>query len=214
MRKTQIIILALVAAFAFSAVATSSASAVNIFLLNGAEITETIKVSITGEFLLEDMEATGTPDILCSVIWVGTISPKGKTGSVTEMLTLSGSNIENMVSCEDMKGTCEGGAEGVLVTSRELPWLLVADFSDPEAGEATKNPTLEVECKVLGIKIKDSCAGAIGGPPVNEVTGVLFELLENGAVPPLTCTLSGKASGLIVGNLFLTSPSGTVSVSS
>src|ERR1700722_1432914 len=44
-------------------VSASSAYAVQVFLLNGGKIEKSINVTVTGELLLEDMNAPGTPDI-------------------------------------------------------------------------------------------------------------------------------------------------------
>jgi len=212
MKKIRVFSVVLATVAIVSAIAATSALALNKFLLDGAEITREIPVTLTGEFLLEDMGAFGTPDILCSLIWVGTIKVGGKTGSVTEALMLNNENLENMVDCEGQK-TCQGAEN--LLTVLELPWLLVADFSDPEAGEATKEPTLKILCKTAIGNISDTCAGGIGGPAENLANGtVLFELSENELVSPtLNCTTGGLKSGLIVGNVILASIEGQMSVS-
>jgi hypothetical protein len=212
MRKIQITIAAFVVALTVSAIASGSALALNKFLLNGNAITEEIDVTLTGEFLLEDMGAFGTPDVLCSLFWDGTIKPPGKTGFVSEVLMLNGENLENMVDCEGQK-LCMGAEN--LLSVLELPWLLVADFSDPEAGEATKEPTLKLTCKTSLGNMSDTCSGAIGGPATNEEDGnILFELSENELVSPtLNCTIGGAKSGLMVGTVVLSSPAGMMAVS-
>ncbi|HEX5309104.1 MAG TPA: hypothetical protein VFW38_08500 [Solirubrobacteraceae bacterium] len=66
----------------------TSAFALNKFLWNGGEITKETPVTLSAEFLLEDMGAAGAPDVLCSLIWIGSIKVGGKTGLVTEALML------------------------------------------------------------------------------------------------------------------------------
>lgn len=212
MKKIRIFNLALIAVVLVGAFTATSAFALNKFLLNNAEIVREIPVTLTAEFLLEDMGAVGTPDVLCSLIWVGSIKAGGKTGLVTEVLMLNGENLENMVDCEGQK-TCMGAEN--LLSVLELPWLLVADFSDPEAGEATKEPTLKITCKTLFGNITDTCAGGIGGPAENLANGtVLFELSENELVSPtLNCTTGGAKSGLLAGNVILETPEGDLTVS-
>ena len=203
MRKIQIIILALLAAFTFSAVATSSASALNIFLLNGAEIKKETPVKVSGELLVEDTKAGIA--VKCSLVWDGAISENSKNGPINELLNLAGEGKENTVSCAG-ENDCEASHEAS-IKALELPWLLVADFSDPES-KATKEPTLKILCSVLGIKIEDTCAGGIGGKGFNEAAGLLIEMTEAEPLTLLTCTVGGEKVGLVVGNVLITPNAG------
>jgi hypothetical protein len=96
----------------------------------------------------------------------------------------------------------------------ELPWLLVSDFSDPEH-EATKEPTITVVCKTVLGTIEDACHGGIGAFATNEATGILLEFDEDESktTPPLNCSVGGKEEGLLAGDIFISSTSGTLSLS-
>jgi hypothetical protein len=200
MRKIQIICLAVIAAFAFSAVATSSAFALNIFLLNGEEIKKDTEVEVTGELLLEDMKVGAAME--CSLTWDGEISENSKNGPIETLLTLAGESLEDSVKCTDQKD-----CEEALVKALELPWLLVADFSDPE-NKPTKTPTLRLFCKILGIKTEDTCSGSIGGKGFNEPGGLLVEMSETEPLTTLNCTVGGEKEGLVVGDVVISATAG------
>ncbi len=203
MRKHYILCLASVAALVLSAVATSSASALNIFLLNGLEITKETPVKVEGELLFEDTKIGAA--MVCSMNWDGAVSANSKNGPISELLTLAGEGLENSVKCTDQH-LCEGEA---LVKALELPWLLVADFSDPE-NNPTKNPTLKLSCTVLGVKAEDTCAGSIGGKGFNEPGGLLVEMSESEPLTTLNCSIGGTGAGLVVGNVLISANSGEV----
>ena len=189
-------------------VSASSAYAVQVFLLNGGKIEKSINVTVTGELLLEDMNAPGTPDILCSTILDGTLE-SGKKGIVSEMLTLGGVG-GNLVECTDDKSTCSTPVD---VTASNLPWILVSDFSDPEKKEGNE-PRLTVDCNsILGL-VEDTCTGPIGGKAENVEGGVLVVISEAFLVPAMTCTVGGAAEGLVEGSLLTSAGSGgTLTVS-
>jgi hypothetical protein len=215
MKKIQVLTLSLIVVSAFSAVTTSAASAVNRFLLNGGEITATTPVSVTGELLMEDMNATGKPDILCSLTFDGTISAGGKTGSITSMLTLAGELLEatggsDLIECE-AHSTCTNPVD---IVANDLPWVLVADFSDPEKREGNE-PSLTVDCNTIIGLLEDTCTGPMGAILTNQTGGILAEFLETNETitPPLSCTVGGAKQDLIVGDMEITSSSGTLSLS-
>jgi hypothetical protein len=247
MRKFQILGLALFAVFAFSAVAAASAFAEveGELLGNGAKIegsglTIEIKPTAENEFLLlEDMNATGKPDILCSGILAGTIEPetsegavRARLGLITKVLTLTGGEAGNLVECVDDSGICSSPVD---VTAIHLPWhweiLLMKGVSVSSLWyylfmlllEPSNNPGYTVDCNsILGL-VEDTCqaeseADGSSGPLMNETGGLLGEFSENeteteGTVPGI-CSVGGAKQGLLFGDGFITSPNaGTLTVS-
>lgn len=204
MRKIQIICLATIATLAFSAVAASSAFALNIFLLNGEKITKSTNVKVTGELLFEDMKVGAAVE--CSLTWDGKVSENSKNGPIETLLTLAGESLENTVKCTNQK-LCEGEAT---VKALSLPWLLVADFSDPES-KPEKEPTLKISCTILGVKTEDTCSGGIGGKGFNEAGGLLVEMSESEPLTTLNCSVGGAKEGLVVGNVLIAAETGTLS---
>jgi hypothetical protein len=218
MRKIHLIGLAVFAVFAFSAFAASSAFAVSKFLLKAAEITETIPSEATGELLLEDMNATGKPDILCSGIFDGTIAAGGVTGSIESVLTLSKESLANLVECE-AHSTCTNPTDVVAVN---LPWntevMLTAGglyYELINAHSGGGAPGYTVVCKSI-ITIEDTCTGSTSSLLENVTGGVLGEFLETeseGITPPGNCSVGGTGQGLVVGDGLITSTSGALTLS-
>jgi hypothetical protein len=247
MRKFKILGLALCAVFAFSAVAAASAFAeVEGELLGGgarieaAGLTIEVKPSAENEFLLlEDMNATGKPDILCSGILDGTIEPelnegltRARLGLITAVLTLTGGEAGNLVECVDDNGICSSPVD---VTALNLPWhweiLLMKGVAVTSLWyylfilllETGKIPAYSVDCNsILGL-VEDTCQAesatdGSAGPIMNETGGLLAEFSENeteleGTVPG-TCSTGGAKQGLLFGDGFITSPNaGALTVS-
>lgn len=225
MRKIQIVGLALVAMFAFSAASATSASAVSKLLWNNGEITALLLVLVepTAELLLlEDMNAIGKPDILCSGDLDGMIESGGVLGFIEELLTLAGVNEANTVSCVSDNGTCEGA---VLVTAINLPWhlevVLIAGryllhfLNGVE--EPGKEPGYITDCLTLGglLLVEDKCEGLTYALLANEAGGLLAEFSENEEITTAAnCTVGGAKQGLLFGDGFITDTGGgTLTVS-
>lgn len=217
MKKIQILGLALVAVFAFSAVAAASAFAENEWLLNGAAVTSKIPVlSEAIELKLADMKGglfLEEISVLCSGLDLGTVGPKGED-EVTEILNLAGT--EKTIKCPASSGCGEAEAT---VEALNLPWktkiiLKGTEFRD-EVGPGTGGgPGYKVTC-ALGIT--DSCtsptAELSSTKLTNETGGVdsLFEAISE--EKPATCTRGGAKEGLVKGLDTIISDSGTLSVS-
>jgi hypothetical protein len=222
MKKIQILGLALVALFAFSAASATSALAVSKFLWNNAEITALLFVKIAPTealLLLEDMNATGKPDVLCNGIIDGKIEAGGVSGFIEEILTSGGLNESNTVSCVSDNGTCEGA---VLVTATNLPWhveveLVAGRFLLHFLTEAGKEPGYLTDCLTFGglILVEDRCEGLTNALLANEAGGLLAEFSENEEITPATkCTVGGEKQGLLLGDGFITdTEGGTLTVS-
>ncbi|MGH9770240.1 MAG: hypothetical protein ACRD4Q_00835 [Candidatus Acidiferrales bacterium] len=223
MRKIHIG-LAVFAVFAFSAVVSSSALAASAYLLNGAEIKELIFTEATGELLLEDTGIFGKPDVLCSGIFDGMIEPGGVIDEIESVLELNKELLEgpggtDLIECE-AHSTCTNPVDVIAIN---LPWatevMLTAgglwyDLINAHAGGGL--PGYTIDCNSIIGLIEDTCTGNTSNQLVNEAGGLLGEFFENeteGISPPGGCTQGGAGTGLVVGNGFITSGSGTLTVS-
>jgi hypothetical protein len=229
MRRHQVIGLAFFALFAFSAILAASASAeVTLsaeWLINGAAITATLAITITGEFLFEDSKALGVKlDILCSAILDDTILTDGES-EIAEILTLAGVAVSKTplsgesLSCEN-KENCGSAGALVLVYPLNLPWVdllyqrengqIWDDVTSP--GNA-KGPGYETECTVLGTKITDECTSTGGLTQFQVINNTAAEL--NGTAEPNgLCSVGGAGAGInAVFEAPITVESGTLTVS-
>jgi len=226
MRKIHVLGLALFAVFALSAVAASSALAVSKYLLNGAEITSTITTETESNsegLLLEDMNATGKPDILCSGFFDGTIAAGGVKDTIEAVLTLTkellqGGHAANsdLIECE-AHSTCTNPVD---VEAINLPWatevvLSGTTFVDLIFSSGAGTPGYIVDCNTIIGLVEDTCTGNTGAILANATGGVLGEFSEsNEAITvPANCTQGGEKQGLLQADGLTTSASGTLSLS-
>src|ERR1700722_2286517 len=229
MRRIQIVGLAVVAVFAFSAFTATSSFAAGKILLNGAAISSTTPSTMAQTVELEDMKAVGPPTILCSYIVRESISIFGVNIITEELLVLTSEALEvgsgkkeYLIECEDTKGICSSPVD---VTAINLPWngevekmaagpeeylLILLDVT----GE---DPGYTVDCNsILGL-VSDTCTAEAAGQQAvmkNETGGLLAESSSNETTtPPGTCTVGGAKQGLTVSDGFISSTSGTLTVS-
>jgi hypothetical protein len=197
MKKIHIIGLALVAMFAFSAIAASAAFASPEWLIDGNPVAAKTAVLSEGELLLCDDKGGVFGEkvcIHCSGKDKGTVGP-GKADEVTEVTDLAGN--ADITSCTND----EGCGTAKLVEAENLPWpteltSLTNDLvGDPNA--AGKQPGYLVECEVFGAKITDLCEGHADVKVSNLEGGV--DVLFEPNVDPATCTRGGAGQGLIEG---------------
>jgi hypothetical protein len=186
------------AVFALSAVAASTASAVQ-WLNNGAAITSALLVLSTGTLLLQDL-STGAA-VICKGDNHGTVGP----GAVD--LTLSVISL-GCVFDTGKTGPCEAGVTPS-AAAVHLPWitrlLTVAgatrDMIEETPGKGA--PGWEVKCKVpiFGI-VTDTCTSATEGDPkiTNDATDVLetFEATEKAS-----CSEGTATSGMVIGTTLI-----------
>ncbi|HEY2631125.1 MAG TPA: hypothetical protein VGI26_01970 [Solirubrobacteraceae bacterium] len=193
MRKIHIVGLALVAMFAFFAVSVASASAVEWLIKNEAIAAATaVKSKSVGKLVLEDM---GMSKIECEGTDAGTVGP-GAVDSITA-ITATG--------CVAVSGSCEAPVTAKAVG---LPWA-----TELVAGPRDKITTVAagwaVECLVAGIfKIQDTCTGATSTGISNVAAGVDAAFDATSGETPATCTLTGKATGLVEGTDLNENPAG------
>jgi hypothetical protein len=160
MRKIQIVGLALVAVFAFSAF-TASAFAVSKLLLNGAEITAATSIQVSGELLLQDTGAPATPDLICSAIYDGTIAVGGTLITVEGVLTLAGVLLEvtggDLLECASE--TCTNPVDEELLN---FPWNVDIELSGAAylaVFLTEKTPEYNIDCNTILGLVQDNCSG-------------------------------------------------------
>jgi hypothetical protein len=207
MKKIQIIGMALVAMFAFSALLASTASAeptlLAEWLLNGNPILELTLSEATGTILLTD--TSNGSDVLCSGIFDGSVGANGED-EITEVLSLAKVvvTLAAPLVCES-DAVCEKSTTDVLVSPENLPWhtLLFLMESNNSFLDLVFLAGYTVECLVLGLKITDECTTELAAGGVTNVTGGV-EGAEEPLAPLGTCSVGGAGTGEVVpikGNL-------------
>lgn len=160
--------LALFAVFAFSAIASASASALE-WLVKGLAFTGALEVETTGSLLLIHL-AGGflEPEAIieCTGTFDGTVEGGASGfGTVTALLDSKklAVSLTNKLSCTSIK-TCEKTTD-IFVAPQNMPWLTTLEamagplnlvlFSSAGSG----NPAYEIECLVLGGLHETLCEG-------------------------------------------------------
>ncbi len=165
MRKIQVFWLVLIAICAFSALASTQASAALTFALaqwlaNGNLILEALLSDTIGGFLIENL-LTGAA-FLCSWLFEGTVGPES-ADEITMIYTLSGGLIEELDETSATGGlVC---TEGLTLCSKaeiwpvKLPWLTEVEL-DVETGlfyELITGAVYNLLCEVLGMDKVELC---------------------------------------------------------
>lgn len=203
MKKLHVVMLALVAVFAFSALlaATASAEATLLaeWLVGGKPVTTLTSVITSGELLLKDIKEKIM--VLCSGEFVGSVGPSGED-EITEVLPLGGGTaitLTNILLCTVQEG-CEVSPTAN-VAPEGLPFhsLLFLDETSGLFLDALFSAGYSVECDILGIPLKEECTtptialGGSAGQVVNVASGVEASLEP--ASPNANCTIGGSAQG-------------------
>lgn len=211
---------ALLAMLAFGVLTAISASAATFllaeWLLNGNPVTAELLVETTGELLLEDLKTTiGAVGVKeCSGILDGWVGPNS-LNFITEVLTLSGTAVKELVAAEAV--TCKeetGSCPTPLVWAENLPWESEAELMEDPAGTIffadlllPKAPNTEIgwEVECMGIiPLVDSCLTTEGVAELTlEGTSLLgnfseaFTLLAGAKLA--LCSQSNEESGVVEG---------------
>jgi hypothetical protein len=196
--------MALIAIFAFGAIASSSAFAVSKLLINNEEIKTLLLAEVAGELLLEDMNSFGKPDILCMGIFDVNIEPGGVLGSIESVLELNGVLVagpkgSDSVSCE-AHSTC---SNPVTVEAVNLPWKTEISLSGATyVILILGSPGYSTDCNSFIGLLEDTCTGETGAIATNGVNGVVGEYSETNesVTVPGNCTLGGEKQGLLAGS--------------
>jgi hypothetical protein len=203
--------LALVAAFAITAVAAASASAAPVWKLNGVEIKEAVSVKSksVGKLKLSDTGA-GT-EIECEGTDKGKVGPGGKDEVIE--ITATGCSF---VSAKN--GSCEA-SKPVTAKAVNLPW--VTELYEPEVGKIRDHirahsgggaPGWVVECTVAGFfKVQDECTGESNTAMSNVTGGV--DAIFDATTPKANCSIGGTGTGKVEGTDLNENPvAGTITV--
>jgi hypothetical protein len=224
MRKLYGLPLALLSVFAVGGYVASAAFAESEILANGSVIlaSEDLHFELAGELLLEDVNAPGKPDYLCTGIFDG-LFESGTLAFINEILDINSEllaasllNLSGVATggddleCADMTGTCSGIS---LVVALNFPWhlelvLLGGDTEEPYmfdflsgSEEAGKEPEYAIDCIAFGVLVEDQCDGL--------VFAFLLDLGEGdvtaGFLPTAegNCKLGGAGSGILEGEALI-----------
>jgi len=206
MKKVNILGVSLLAVLAFCAVSAGAAFAEETaqWLVSGASIAlgtaVNVDISLHEAILLEDMNATLKPDILCTAIAkaLGFVYSNG----VDEIIEGECTAAETMTS----------GVTCVAPKPVDFPWLTelfetaAGVFLDRLLSDGKGAPGWEAECTAFGIKVNDVCKTESGAPPQENSTEeeVLSTFPENPEEIELAdCTVGGEDQGLLAGSLLL-----------
>jgi hypothetical protein len=161
MNKYKVVIMAMFAVFAFTAIAASSAMALKEeWLHEGKAISTPTAGLIDGKLeLIHTGGLLGSATIRCTGQFHGTFGP-GSADTITDALGLSGEL--NVLKCEFISGAC-GVGSAATVTAVHLPWNTKLELPGTPAGTwdkitegATKagTPGYSTECVSLKIAVK------------------------------------------------------------
>jgi hypothetical protein len=202
MRKIQIIGLALVAIFAFSAIAAASAFAAPEWLFNGATFTGKLPVLSAGTLLLEDMKGglfLEAADILCSGLDAGSVTAPA-SDEITEIT--------------EIKCTNESGCPGPSATPINLPWSTALSLATDIIDTATTTQgTKEVGWKVTCTGISDECSNASGITLMENNSEGVTAFFNEGVTAPASCGRGGALQGLVEGEILFFHHEGLLSIS-
>lgn len=227
MNSRYLVGLCLAAVLAMLALGVAPAMGVSKFLLNGEVITTEMNFegeSTTNDILFEDTKSTIATDILCSKyedysgFWPFRLLLEWLMLN-REALVLPGvpGVPGTLADCEDMAKNCSS----VTVAVNNLPLedgevqLSGTTYFMLTLNVAGKEPSFTIVCESLLGKVEDTCKGEFGAILTNVTGGVDAEWSETNETinPPLTCSVGGAKTGLIVGVSLLKSSSGTLTVS-
>lgn len=211
MLRIRIIGLAIMAVFAMTAVAASSASA-HEWLIGGKPITAAKTIMSHGTLLLEDSEATGgAVAVNCPGFDTGTVGP----GALDVITKVSSTELgaTNDINCTFEKaGLCESSTTPTALAIN-LPWMTEiytasnGEIRDMITADGAGSPGWKVTCKapILGTT-SDECTVALGSTALANVTGGVDATFEKES-QKAKCSKGGKESGIVKGIDFLLSPS-------
>jgi len=201
MKKHQVVLLALAAVFAFSAILAATASAETTllaeWLIKNVGVATLTTTETKGSLVLAD-NGIGA-EVECTGVFDGSVGANGED-EVTKILGTKGEEItlaKPLTLCKSLKG-CEASPAPELAPTETLPWHSLM-FLDEPSGKFLDNvfqeAGFEITCSILKIKDTDVCKLANEtGELVNPATGGAEGV---GQVSPLaSCSLGGTGKGL------------------
>jgi hypothetical protein len=185
MKKLHVVLMALVAVFAFSAVVAGSASAevtlLAEWLVKGTGVAGGANFeAVSGEELT--VGHLGLAEVTCKGFFDGLVEANG-FGVVESVLNAakeltSGTALTGLgLVCEPLV-TCEKTAD-IELWAVHLPWLTVTYLMEDETfltlfyKENGLQPGFVVKCLVLGVEIDEECSGETSALDTNEAADVL-----------------------------------------
>jgi len=202
MRKIQIIGLALVAIFAFSAIAAASAFAAPEWLFNGATFTGKLPVLSLGTLLLEDMKGglfLEAASVLCTGLDAGSVTAPA-SDEVTEIT--------------EIKCTNESGCPNPTATPINLPWTTALSLATDTIDTAkTTVGSKEIGWTVACTGIADECSNASGITLMENNSEGVTAFFNEGVTEPAKCTRGGASQGLVEGEILFFHHEGLLSIS-
>jgi hypothetical protein len=218
MLRIQTIVLALMAVFAMSVVAASSASAAeHLWLINGKLVASPVKIHAQGLLLLTDhtpLGGTNSTIIHCHGFGSGTVGPHGLGLAETVTAELLGTN--NKITCSfDKQGPCESGtppvAEVVSLPVRTELYLEGTEVRGMGISLGTGAAKFTCKAPLIGM-ITDECTVSLGSAALANVAGGV-EAKTDAKSGTADCKIGAEAArkgaGLVRGSGLLESPSST-----
>ena len=227
MRRFEILGVALIAMFAASVVIAAAASAVTFLLAEwlaaGAAITTAQASDTEGELEFVELNGGGfgvKVKVLCSWILNGTVGP-GSEGTVTELLTLSGTAIpKTALSGTSLSCTNdENCTEALVWADLESPWKteleLMIDGTETFFVNLILASGFYFECLILGITTNELCSATETAVQTTNEAGGLVDQSFSDAFQTLAelnlgnCTAGGNGTTEFIGLTTLLLTSGT-----
>jgi hypothetical protein len=184
-RRTMVVLVGALALWVAVPAIASAAPAT--WKLNGSSISESVATSWSGKVKLVDNGAT--QGVECAETAEGSVGASG-TGEVSK-LTLS--------SCVGLPG-CE--SSGATASALNLPWhtelsSVEGTLHDKLVSGGKGTPEIKFLCKVLRVKVEDTCSGTFDTIVTNVTGGVnaAFNASEK-----LTCSIGGSNKGYLEGS--------------
>jgi hypothetical protein len=197
-RRTMVVLVGALALWV--AVPAMASAATASWVLNGRPLSESVATTWSGKVVVTDSGASQQESVECTEKGEGSVGA-GAAGELTK-LALS--------ECATIKGC---GATGITAEPVNLPWhteLVSVEGASRDrlvsGGKGT--PGIKVECKVLGVKIPDTCSGTLGATTSNTSEGITATF---SASEKLTCSIGGTNSGSLGGSQKIATTGGVLS---
>jgi hypothetical protein len=214
MKKLHVVMLSLVALFAFSAVVANASAETTLlaeWLVGGSPVGTLTVTEGTGKLILEDAKIKLAME--CEGILDGSVGANGED-EVTEIL-IPGSpptiaSLAKPITCKGIGG-CGAPAEAA---PENLPWHTLLFLTESGSfRDAVFSATYWSMCNILGVLVEEECTVTNG---TYEVLNVATGVEGMGEVTPLgTCTTggAGAAAQTFVANNTLLTAGGVLSAS-
>jgi hypothetical protein len=200
MKKVQLLGLAVVAMFAFSAFVSASAfSFTTAEWLAGAKVIPAggLATETAGGVTIENVNVGAS--FLCEGLLLGKVEPGG-IGVATEVLTNSGVKVEQLdesgatggIKCTSLK-LCEGTPE---IWPVNLPYKTILGLEGAGFLRLAVNAEVFVLCQVLGVDATELCVVAPNSLSGGAVVNLATDVEATGSLEPLATCNGNAETGL------------------